>query len=184
MRAVASSYPTLAGWQSDFRPAPEQLERQAARLRALVGRRITEIWTVGIAGERWIADLPVIVCFDDGTQLEICWEHLDALSLTWHTIALGTPPGWWEEWELEWRREAEPVLADVVGGVVADVRATTFRLEVQGAEGGTTSRAAWMTAGLWLGTDTGGLHVVNALDENGLSGELPVRDATRDWREV
>jgi hypothetical protein len=44
--------------------------------------------------------------------------------------------------------------------------------------------AVWLTTGLWIGTVSGGIHIFNALDENGLDSHPPVRDEQHDWRNV
>ncbi|TWG93343.1 Xin repeat protein [Nocardioides sp. J9] len=72
----------------------------------------------------------------------------------------------------------------VVGGIVTDVRATTYLFETQNVDDPEDKSAAWLTAGLWLATDCGDLHVFNALDENGVAAKRPERDAAHDWRPV
>lgn len=176
------SDPQVSGWMPDFRPAEEQFNRQSGPLRALVGRRILEAWTVWIVDEDWFADLPVVIAFDDGSQVELAWQKFDELSLTWGTIDVGTVPRAWADCQLEWRRNADPALAGVVGGVVTDLFVTRSLFELANREDPTDRSASWLTTGLWLATDQGDLHVFNALDENGLAAEPPPRDRTQDWR--
>jgi hypothetical protein len=181
---VTPKQPRVSGWRPEFLSADKQFDRYSGRLRALVGRSLIEAWTVWVVGDRWFADLPVVLRFDDGTQLEVCWEKFDDLSITWNTIDVGTTPRAWVTWALEWRRNADEALLSTVGGTVMDIRATAFLFETQNAQDPSDRSAAWLTAGLWLTTDRGDLHIFNALDENGLATERPPQDATHDWRTV
>jgi hypothetical protein len=46
------------------------------------------------------------------------------------------------------------------------------------------TRVVWVTTGLWLATSRGGLHILNALDENGLAAQPLLRDTDHDWRPI
>lgn len=164
---------TVSGWCPDFRPADDQIGRHSARLRALAGRQLTDVWTVWIVAGDWFPDLPVVMRFDDGTQLEVCWEKFDDLSLTWNNIDLTNAPRAWVEQPLEWRRDAHPSLASISGGTVTGVRATSFLFETRDPDSQAGKNASWFTSGLWLATSRGDFRVFNALDENGLSAEPP-----------
>lgn len=137
-----------------------------------------------IVDEDWFADLPVVMRFDDGSQLEVSWKKFDDLSLTWDTIDVNEPPSTWVDWPLEWRRNAHAPLAALIGGAVREVRTTSFLFETWNADNRSDRTAAWLTTGLWLATDRGDLHVFNALDENGLAAEGFDRDASHDWRPI
>jgi hypothetical protein len=119
---------------------------------------------------------------DDGRQLEICWEKFDDLSITWNTIDLSVSPKAWVEWPLEWRDAAHPALLACAGATIHDVRATTFRFTTQNVDHPHEVSEVWLTAGIWLATGGSGVHIFNALDENGLSDERPERDGEHDWR--
>lgn len=175
--------PHVSGWRPDFLPADEQLDRQAARLRSLPGLRVAETWTVwDLEHDMWFADLPVVLRLEQGPQLEVCWEKFNDLSITWDTIDVTVTPKAWVEWPLEWRRAAHPALAATEGATLAQVSVTSFRFVTENVHDPRDVRATWLTAGLWLATDRGGLHVFSGLDENGLSAEPPARDADHDWR--
>ena len=74
-------------------PEDAVLAAQADRLSALVGRRLTGAWTVWIERvDEWFADMPVVLQFDDGTQLEVCWQKLDDLTLSWNTTGSASSP--------------------------------------------------------------------------------------------
>jgi len=108
----------------------------------------------------------------------------DDLSITWDTIDVAVTPKAWVEWPLEWRSTAHPALLSCVGSTIHSMRATTFRFTTHNvADPGDVSEV-WLTAGLWLATNSRGVHIFNALDENGLSGERPGRDGDRDWRSL
>ncbi|KRC46750.1 hypothetical protein ASE16_15170 [Leifsonia sp. Root227] len=172
----------MSGWRPDFLPADAQFARQAKRLRALVGQQLIEAWTVWFVDDDWFADLPVVLRFDTGAQLEIAWEKFDDLSITWDTIDVGVPPVAWVERPLEWRRNADHALLSRVGGVVTDIRATRGVLETQSVDDPSDTRARWLTTGVWLATDRGDLRIFNALDENGLDSEAVDPDSPCGWR--
>jgi hypothetical protein len=69
-----------------------------------------------------------------------------------------------------------------VGATIHDVRATTFRFTTQNVDHPHEVSEVWLTAGIWLATGGSGVHIFNALDENGLSDERPERDGEHDWR--
>jgi len=167
----------ISGWQPDWRPAADQLHNHAERLQALRGRQITNGWIVwDLEHDVWFADLPVVLRFDDNRQLEVSWQKFDDLSLTWNTIDVATAPNAWVTWPLEWRRDAHPVLTPVVGDVVNSIFSTehvfTTR-QVLPAQETATTRSTWLVSGIWLETRTAGLHIFNALDENGLGSTCP-----------
>jgi hypothetical protein len=169
----------------DFLSADTQLDRQAARLRSLSGLRVGETWTVwDLERDRWFADLPVVLRLEHGPRLEVCWEQLDALSITWDTIDVTVRPRAWVDGPLEWRHAAHPALEATVGATLGRISATTFHFVITNAADPQDTRANWLTTGLWLATNSGGLHIYNALDENGLSTETPPRDADHDWRHI
>jgi hypothetical protein len=109
---VTPKNPQVSGWKPDFLSADEQFDRQTTRLRSIIGLRLTETWLVwNLEHDEWFADLPVVLRLNDGPQLEVCWEKMDDLSVTWDTIDVTVTPKAWVEWPLEWRREAHPALA-------------------------------------------------------------------------
>jgi hypothetical protein len=182
---VTSTDRDVSGWMPEFLSADEQFDRQAARLRALSGLRIAETWTVwNLEHDEWFADLPVVICVDRGPQLEVCWEKLDDLSITWDTIDVMVRPKAWVEWPLEWRQAAHPALAVMAGATLETVSATSFRFVTRNVADPRDVHEVWLTAGLWLATDRGDLHIFNALDENGLATRPPFRDADHDWRRI
>ncbi|MGB3443474.1 MAG: hypothetical protein WBA97_32460 [Actinophytocola sp.] len=169
----------------DFRPADEQLDRQAARLRALSNLRVVETWTVwNLEHDEWFAGLPVVLRLDRGPQLEVCWEKFDDLSITWGTIDVALTPRGWVEWPLEWRQAAHPALAAITGATLETVAVTSFRFVTKNVSDPRDRHAVWLTTGLWLATDCGDLHIFNGLDENGLSDQPPSRDTDHDWRRI
>lgn len=182
---MTPKYPDVSGWRPDFRPADEQFDRQAERLRALAGARLTAGFIVwNLEEDEWFADLPVVLQFEDRPQLELCWEKFDDLSITWDTVDVTVTPRAWVEWPLEWRTQAHPAIATVVGMTVDSVSATAGQLVTWEVDQPHDVHAAWLTTGLWLATSGGGLHVFNALDENGLSATPPARGVANDVRPI
>ena len=149
------------------------------------GRRVAETWTVwDLEHDEWFADLPVVLRLNHGPQLEVCWEKLDDLSVTWNTIDVTVKPRAWVEWPLEWRQAAHPALAAIADATLEQISATSFRLVTGNVADPRDTHAVWLTTGLWLATSHGDLHIFNALDENGLAAQRPSRDTDHDWRHI
>ncbi|MER7004236.1 hypothetical protein ABT297_14500 [Dactylosporangium sp. NPDC000555] len=155
--------------------APTQLRRQRSDLLALVGRRLQAGWT-GWHPERdqWDSDIPLVLVFDGGVQLELAWQAGNSLSITWNTIDLRTPPlrlGWPHEWRSS---ELDP-LAAVASRVLTGWAVTEspyFRGDVDlSGELPMDNVAGWSTQGLWIEFTGIGLHVYNGRDSNGISAE-------------
>ena len=174
----------VSGWQANFLTSTDQLAAQRANLLKLIGRRLVDSWIVwNLDDDTWFADLPVVLLFDDGQQLELCWEKFDDLSISWNPIDVAIPPQAWVTWPLEWRSAKHASLKGLVGNAVTDVSATEFvytapryRARKNWRDSPEARRAA---TGLWLEFGSTGLHVFNALDENGMSSYFPVVDGHR-----
>ncbi|UJW29814.1 hypothetical protein L3Q67_31920 [Saccharothrix sp. AJ9571] len=95
---------------------------------------------------------------------------------------MGTPNS--VEWPLEWRRAAHPALAAIEHETLQQISATSCRFVTENVADTRDVHEAWLTTGLWLATDSGGLHVFNALDENGLAAQPPPRDADHNWHPI
>lgn len=165
----------VSGWQPAWKPADTQLHTHAERLRSLPGRRVSDTWIVwNLEHDQWFADLPVLVQFDDGQQLEVGWQKFDDLSITWNTIDVAVTPHAWVTWPLEWRSQAHPALSEITEHEVVQVEATEHLFTTRRVSPPNDSQSVWITSGIWLQTDHAGLHIFNALDENGLSNEPPL----------
>ena len=160
----------ISGWQADWREATEQVARNAEALAGLIGARVTGAWTVWIAAaDEWFADMPVVLEFDSGEQLEVCWQKMDNLSISWSTIDLERTPQAWVD-GLSWRPWAHASLNALRDQVITHVARTEVLLSTTDVDHPRRPpREVWMTGGLWFGTAGPGLHIFNALDENGLS---------------
>ncbi|MCT2586283.1 hypothetical protein [Actinophytocola gossypii] len=51
------------------------------------------------------------------------------------------------------------------------ISANSFLFTLESVNGPSGTCSTRLTTGLWLATDSGGLHIFNALDENGLSAK-------------
>lgn len=168
----------VSGWQPDWLPASEQVHKQSAALRDLVGRTVTDAWVVwNLEHDEWFADLPVVLSFDGRGQLEVCWQKFDDLSLTWDSIDTRVRPRAWVEWPLEWRRAAHPALESNIGTAVHAVAVTEHLFQTEPVDQPGLPSRVWLAGGLWFGTTGPGLHVFNALDENGLDASAPADDS-------
>jgi hypothetical protein len=131
----------------------------AARLRSLVNLKLTRVWLAwDLADDEWFSDYPVLLDFE-GTQLEICHQKFDDLSLTWNTINPSTPPAS----PTTWRRDADPRTAHLVGQPLQSIDLLEWT---------TLDAAAGMIAPTFV-FPTGRLTIHNALDENALSFTTP-----------
>jgi hypothetical protein len=171
--------PDVSGWRPRWVSAQEQVTAARDDLLSLPGHRVVAAWGVwNLELGQWFADLPVVMEFDHGRRLEICWQKFDDLSITWNTIDVSVAPVAWVTWPLIWRADAHPALTAMVDELVTTVAVTEhlFTTRVVNPvpqDGGSGEALVWLTSGLWLGTEMTGLHVFNALDENGLSNEPP-----------
>jgi hypothetical protein len=165
----------VSGWIPQWAPARDQLKRQRLNLRALHRHRIVDSWLVwDLQHDTWFADLPVVLMFDHGEQLEVSWQKFDDLSITWNTIDTKRTPIAWVDWPLTWRPQGHAALRAITRQTITSTAATEHRFVTrQIAPPTNDEHSTWLVGGIWLGTDAGGLHIFNALDENGLSGEMP-----------
>jgi hypothetical protein len=163
----------ISGWQADWRPGAQQIAQHAEALTGLIGARLTGAWSIWIdASEDWFADMPVVLQFDNGQQLEVCWQKFDDLSLSWNTIDLSQKPEAWVE-GLLWRPWAHRAFELNRGETVTAVGSTQFVWETSDVDHPNKPRLSRLvTGGVWIGTTGPGLHIFNALDENGLAPDL------------
>jgi len=137
-------------------------EAHAARLAALVGRRLTSAWLAwDLDDDTWFADAPVLLDFA-GEQVELCHHKFDDLSVTWNTADPAGRPRWsWggdPAYPLAWRADAHAGLAGLRGRELRSVEL----LEWAGDD-----LASGMVAPRFVFADDA-VTISNALDENGL----------------
>ncbi|WP_255622050.1 hypothetical protein [Pseudonocardia sp. DSM 110487] len=77
-------------------------------------------------------------------------------------------------WPLEWRSQAHPALSDIIGHAAVQIDVTEHLFTTRRVDQPTDIHSVWLTSGIWLQTAQSGLHIFNALDENGLSNEPPL----------
>ncbi|MFD4644308.1 hypothetical protein ACFWN2_43855 [Lentzea sp. NPDC058436] len=135
----------------------------AARLRDLVGRKLTHAWLVwDTDADEWFADGPVLLDFA-GEQFEVNHQKLDDLSLTWNTAdplrpITGSP-------HLTWRDNTLTALHDRTLTTVDLLESTADDL-------------AHGSVAVGLGFDDTYVTIYNALDENALEFGPP----RLEWR--
>jgi hypothetical protein len=146
-------------------------------LRKLLGTRLTESWIVWDRDEEsWFADEPVVLGFE-GRNLEIVFWQLDELSLTWNAIDLQQPPNWfgcYDGLNLEWRRNAHPVLGTALGRTV-----DTISLVEMLNETGIMPGREWLLHALQFHFGNSTMTIYNSLDENGLSNDILIHPRYR-----
>ena len=152
-------------------------------LYSLVGKRIEATWVAwDKAEDEWFSEEPVILLIGQ-TNLEVVFGYLDRLALSVDTIDLEATPDWWCDWgetefELEWRQDALPELRGAAGRRIDRVRLVEYRFETETIVDRLRptnvgrKEVSWLLHGLELGLDQGALTIYNALDENGISGDL------------
>ena len=183
--------PDISRWMPGFRAGYDQLRAYAARLKALRGQQIVGTWAVLVTSEnreRWWNDLPVILQFTDGQQLEVCWDVPDRLSLSWNTIDVSVTPGHWQDYSLTWRRDGQPELSGVSGGVLTDVVGVEHAYyQPEDFDPGNpdtlylSEPAGWHAGGIWLRTSRADLRIYTGADGNYLGNEPPGAWGA-DWR--
>jgi hypothetical protein len=166
----------ISGWVPQWAQGRDHVSGQRTNLLALHGHRIIDSWLVwDLQHDKWFADLPVVLVLDHGRQLEVCWKNLDILSITWNTIDVSTTPIAWVTWPLAWRSQGHESLRAVTGQTITLAAFTEYRFTTRQLLPPTNElRSTWLVAGIWLETHDGGLHIFNALDENGLSSSAPI----------
>lgn len=139
-----------------------------------------------MGGDRWLPVGPLLLVFQGGTQLELAWNHLDELSITWDTVDLAVRPSRFGS-EGGWRSSQPAALGNVVGRrltAIAIVETPYFRgaddldfskgLPMH-AVAGWTIRALWMEfgdAGLLLFDEIGDLGLASAPSRLGNGNEI------------
>ncbi|MFI9814004.1 hypothetical protein [Saccharothrix variisporea] len=144
----------------------------AARMRALIGRRLTDAWLVwDLEHGEWWADCPVLLDFE-GEQIEINHQKFDDLSITWNSADPAKPVIWptSDNFQLAWRNTARPDLVALRGRTVQAVEFLVWT--------GSDMANGSIAVGFTFGRDR--LCVFNALDENGLE----VGTLQEQWQSV
>jgi hypothetical protein len=168
----------ISGWISDFQPVAEQLRVHCERLTGLVGQRLIDGWTGWFTPNgRRCQDIPLVLVFERGDQLELAWEFRnDYISVTWNAIDLSIPPTIFGS-VCEWRcAEPEP-LAGVIGRRLtgfATLESPYFRGEDLDFSDGPPMHAlaGWQVDGLWLAFEDGGLRVSSVAEGAALYSDL------------
>lgn len=189
---MASPWPSrVSGWRADFRPAEEQLSTQAERLRTLVGDEVSSTWVVWqLQHDSWFADMPVVLKFRSGVQLEIAWQKFDELSVSWNTIDTDRPPAAWPWFDsFRWRPDGLPELVAAVGRRIKGIAVTSFESETTDVTDPRITNtkdvhSAWLTSGIWFDLGATGLHIYNSLDENAVADAAPFMDQQHSIRSL
>lgn len=168
-------------WRGDFARAREQLSRQRSRLLGLVGRRIDSAWTAWFSGghtaEYRDGNVPTVLVFDDGAQLEITWKAGDSLSIAWNTIDLTAPLSAFGSTS-EFRSSVPALVAGVVGRTVTAIAVgerpyftDLGEFDLLTNPPPVAAIAGWHVSGVWFETGASGLYIYNGVDEGALACE-------------
>lgn len=157
-------------WIPGFRPAwvagrDELVAVHGDRFRGLAGRVLTGVALMWHRTDgSWCADGPVVLMFDDGTQLELLHHKFDDLSVTWNTIDLSADLDGGDDPEtnldLGWCFDMPGELAQQRGGQVERIAILRWADAPKGSIDGSLALGFDLTAGAMV--------VLNALDENGI----------------
>lgn len=135
------------------------------RLAGLTGLTLARVWLVwDLDADEWFTDAPVLLDF--GTeQVEIDHQKFDDLSITWNTI---NPTRAIEacDFQLAWRAEPLPPLAELTGRVLRHVELLEWAAD---------GRRDLANGSIAIGFDFGSawLTVFNSMDENGVEHHPP-----------
>ncbi|MGN6759764.1 MAG: hypothetical protein ACTHJI_00340 [Leifsonia sp.] len=173
----------VIGWSPQWAGEGRSINSNAAGLRGLVGRVVEQVWGVWDVEEgQWIPDYPVVVSFTDGLQLEVCWQKFDELAIGWNSLVIDDRLMGDGVRSLQWRTLNVPGfdLSSVRDAEVVDVVAAETLFQWRGiGDHSAEVGERWFSAGLWLRAENGGIHIYNALDENGLDNEAVQDDRYR-----
>lgn len=98
------SFWDIVGWTPDWREPNESIAANLSTLLEVVGDQVVAVSGVWhVDRDEWFADFPVVIGFASGSQLEVCWQKLSELSLTWNTITIDGRIHEDDTWQLQWR---------------------------------------------------------------------------------
>jgi hypothetical protein len=134
------------------------------RLARLAGLTLQHVWLLwDLTDDEWFTDAPVLLQFGD-EQVEIDHQKFDDVSITWNTI---NPAQKIEDdfFHLAWRPEPLPPLTELPGQTLDHVELLEWSSGPNDMANGSIALGfnfppAWLT-------------IFNALDENGVSHDLP-----------
>ncbi|WP_425396847.1 hypothetical protein [Aeoliella sp.] len=166
------------------------------RLSALCGQQLTEAWVAWDKDDdSWFADEPVVLTFGDLCLSIVFWKTHE-VTLEWKTIDFADPPNWfgcYGELDIEWRPCEIDSIRVSIGQTLQNIslieNCETLQVLVDAKHpedvGSQTSR--WYPFALSFRFERSIMTVYNALDENGLSDEVPEADYLRatsisDWQ--
>lgn len=111
----------VSGWEPAWQRGQSGVEAHREGLLSLRGHAITNSWIIwNLDDDEWFADGPVVIGFDDGRHLEVCWQKFDDISISWNTIDPSHQPAASVTWSMQWRSQAHPALAAIGGETVLE----------------------------------------------------------------
>ena len=108
----------IAGYSPDWHSDPASFRSShASALGAILGSELNAAWILwDTTHDEHFTDAPVILEFDSGPRVEVCCWKFDEMSVTYDSIDFNATMTWdWEPRAFEWRREALPAFAPVLG---------------------------------------------------------------------
>jgi hypothetical protein len=147
-----------------------------SRFRHLIGQRLHGAWLMwDMDADRWFADGPIILGFDDA-NVEVTHRKFDDCAITWDQVDMLAPLHW-SGIRLDWREEAHPALRSVHGRRLREVNVVERLMAARW-------RPTVLHAVEFLFEGGRRLAIFNALDENGLTDATEVDLPVGRWRRV
>jgi hypothetical protein len=151
------------------------------RFRHLIGQVLHGAWLMwDMDTDRWFADGPVILGFDDA-NVEITHRKFDDCAITWDQVDMLMPLHW-SGIRLDWREDAHPALRTIQGQRLREVNVIERLMAAHWRP--VVLHAVELLFETGPGRPLARLSIFNALDENGLTDAPQVDLPVGRWRRV
>jgi len=172
--------------RTDFLETAEAvLEKDADRLRELIGSKLTDVWLAwDTRHDEWFTDEAIVFRFGQ-RQLEASHMQISQMLITWDTVDLKQPPNWlgcYEDLPLVWQKNKHAAARSVVGGSLENIAIVEYLNQEQGPVGLSHLYGKELLYAIEFKFDRGSLVLYNALDENGMQNEpLSGSEIRKHW---
>lgn len=166
------------------------LDKYGSSLRSIIGLPLNRGWVAwDNSHDEWFSDEVVILQFGD-CNLEACFYKLSDFAITWNTVDVSLQPNWmgcWEGLNLEWRQNAHPAFANVLGKELRDVVLVSYNYKTTVVQDPkhpeqVGQKQTWrLLNAIEFHFHDASLTLFNALDENGLENDLQKDDEFIKW---
>ena len=154
----------------------ELIRQKAGILKALIGQELSSSFLVWDTEENeWFWDGPVILIFGN-TQLELCCNKLEEISITSNTVNIHEKPhiDWDPDGNYKWRENSLEEINSVLGNKLENIYVVEFEFTthpVGEKPNSSNATSNWILNGLDFYFKEGFFSFFNALDENGITNK-------------